>query len=388
MSKVTTTLYGDLALLPLEASNIAREVLEWKTDLFITYDGTEETEQLRINARRKIFYNFFENSVNKVPSFITEYGAYDQLWAISLWMERQYIGIVSAGGTVLSCVTDIYDFRNSSLALLYESDSNWQIIEINTVGGSQLNLSTTLQAFQRAYLMPVRVGTIFKDINRASNGWNARSELGFDIVDILDTEESVPSQYDSYDFYTDQLYKAGDRYTSTIMNNTQRVDFQLGKILKRYPWTNNRIAKPFYNLFETQTEVFNFKRYLTRRNGKYRKYWEPTFEIDLFNLSTGIIADVLLVSSDGFLDWDKQRKNIAVLDKSGTWYLREIISTVQVNETTVQLNLDSALNILSDNLDTISFLGLRRFNVDIIELNWSMGGTIMETTIPTIEVNP
>jgi len=388
MSKVTTILYGDLALLPLRASNIAREVIDWKTDLFITNDGTEVAEKLRVNARRKIFYHFYEDSISKISGLITEYGAYDQQWAVPLWMETQYIGSVAAGGSTLLCTTDIYDFRASSLALLYESNDSWQIIEINTVGASQLNLLTALEAFTSAYLLPVRVGTIISDIKRLSNGRDVQSEIGFEVEDVEDTIEAIPDQYNGNDFYTNQIYKANDRYSSAISNNTKRVDFQLGKILKRNPWVNNRIVKPYYNLFKNQTEVFDFRQYLSRRSGKYKRYWEPTFEEDLVNIGFSYITDVLYVSSDGFLDWDKQRQNIAVLTTSNTWLLREITNTAQVTPESVALNLDLALNINPEDIKVISFLGLRRLNTDVVEFNWNRGGTIMETTINTIEVSP
>ena len=388
MSKVTTILYGDLALLPLEASIVSSEILEWKTDLFISDNGTEDREKLRANARRKIFYKFFENYVNKIPGLITEYGAYDQLWAVPLWMERQYIGSVTLGTTVISCTTDIYDFRDLSLALLYESRDKWQIIEIDTVGGSQLNLTSLTGAFTAAYLFPVRIGTIVKNILRESTGWNVKSELVFEIVDVLDPAESVPSQYLSNDYYTDEIFKIGPTYNSNIQNNMKRIDFELGKIYKVFPWTNNRIVKPFYNMFETQQEIFDFRQQLTRRSGKYRSYWEPTFEVDLTNQSIGLVEDILLISSNGFLDWDKQREHLAIVDTSGTWFLREIISTNQDSSTIVSLTLDSNLDIQSSTIDTISFLGLRRYNTDSIELKWDRGAPVMETTVNTIEISP
>jgi len=388
MSKVTTTLYGDLALLPLEALAVTKEVLEWSTDLFISNDGTEDAQKLRANARQKIYYKFFENHEDKVPGFITEYGAYTELWSVPLWMERQYLGVISSGGTTLLCVTDIYAFQDSSLALLYESPTSWQVIEINTVGGTQLNLLTALESFNQAYLMPIRICTIINKINRSSNGYNINSDLGFEVIDVLDTVEIVPDQYLSDDYYGGTLFKDSDRYSSIISNNMQKVDFTLGKILKRFPFTNNRIARPFYNLFETQQEVFDFRRYLTRRCGRYRPYWGPTFEIDLVNNDVSFITDVLYIVSDGFLDWDKQRENIAIFTKAGVWLLRAIINTAQITPTSVALNLDSALNISPDDIDTISFLGFHRFNTDVIELNWSKGGTVMETKINTIEVSP
>lgn len=388
MAKVNTTLYGDLALLPLEALNISKEIIEWKTDIFISDNGNEEREKLRTNARKKIFYNFFENYHDKIPSFITEYGAYTELWALPLWSERQYIGVVSSGGTTLTCVTNIYDFRDTSLALLYESYDSWQILEISTVGPTELNLSTTLEAFTKAILVPVRVGTVNKDILRSSTGYNAYSEFGFDVIDVLDTTESVPSQYLSDDYYIDELFKKSNRYKSTISNNLYKDDFVLGNVNKSYTYNNNRIIKPFFQLFDNQTDIFNFRKFLTRRSGRYRQYWEPTFEVDLTNKSSGLITNTIFIESDGFLDWTKQRKYLGFLDTSGTWYFREIISTVQSSPVTVQLTLDSALNIQANDLDTISFLGLRRFNTDRITLNWRYGGSVMETTIDTIEVAP
>jgi hypothetical protein len=388
MAKVTTDLYGDVALLLYEPARDSKEILEWGTDLFISYDGTETTEKVRANARRKIYYKFYENLSRKIPGFIAQYGGLDATWAVPVWHEKQSVGTPTSGVYSLTCTTDVYDLRDDSLALLYDRSGTYQLLEISEVLASSITVTELIGTYTDAYLVPVRIGTVIDSVGRSSNGYSAYSEIGFDIIDVLDTTETVPDQYLSDDYYVDDLYKSQDYYQSKIKNNIEKIDYVIGNIEKRHLYDNNRIIKPFYNFFENQTDIYNFRSFLSRRAGRYRRYWEPTFEPDLTNVSTGTVTTTLQVASDGFLDWIKQREHIAVLTTAGVWMLREIAAASQASATVVELTLSSALSIPATTIDTISFLGLRRFAEDKVELSWSGKGVLMETTISTIEVSP
>ena len=169
MAKVTTTLFGDLALLPIEASVPCTETLDWKTEVVEHYDGTEKREQLRTDPRQSLMYRISETTNNKIAAYLVEYGALSLDWIVPVWIEQQIIGATLIGATTLVLPdVSIYDFRDNSLAYLYESPVKWQVLEISTVDTltNTLTLTTPLELFTNAKLMPARLGIIKKEIKK------------------------------------------------------------------------------------------------------------------------------------------------------------------------------------------------------------------------------
>lgn len=388
MAKVSTTFYDDIALLPLQPETPLRESLEWKTDLMESYNGTEQALQLRGSPRQKFTFKFTEQAWTKNLGFNVEYGAIQERWGIPLWMEAQYLGTVSAAITALPCTVDVYDFRDSSLALLWQSPTQWQVIEITTVGAGVLNLDTATNAFTRAWLMPLRVGRTSGQLQRNSNGHNVQLTANFEIEDNLALSSSAPTQYLSQDIYFEPPIMDGDRMLYGIETRTDVVDYELGIVARRTPWQYNRVNRPFNVICEGATEVRAFREWLMRRAGKYRRFWEPSFENDFRKQSTGTVNSTILVGRDGLDDWAPQRSHIAVELDDGSWLARALTSITPTSSTQAQLNLSTSLGgIAASRIRRISWLGLKRLDTDLVEMNW-VGGGIMQAAVTVAEIQP
>jgi len=106
--------------------------------------------------------------------------------------------------------------------------------------------------------------------------------------------------------------------------------------------------------------------------------------------ASGTVTNVLSIhAADGFLDWLPFRNHVAVLTAEGVWLCRTIIDAAPKpgDISTVELTLDSALNIAATNIRAISFLGLRRLDTDLVELNWR-GNSVVTSTVNTVEIQP
>lgn len=388
MAKVTTALFGDIAVLPVEAERPIREVLEWLTDLQISHNGTESGLSVRRNPRQRFTLSVPEQAWVKTAGLNVEYGALRELWGVPLWTEPQYLGAVTVSTSALACVTDNYDFRDASLAFLYESPTSWQVVEIATVGSGVLNLSTPTNAFTRAWLMPMRLGYVVNNITRKSNGHNVVTDITFDIEDNLQLDEGdAPTQFLSQDIYLDEILGDSDRTPSVIDSRVDVVDYELGAVARRAPWLYNRVNRTHQVICETPAEVREFRQWLMRRSGRLNKFWQPTFESDLRKVSTGTINSAIIVSSDGYLDWTPTRNHVAFELDDGSWQTRTITSASQINPNEVQLNWTGALSVNASRIRRISYLGLKRLNADRIELNW-IGGGVLTAAVSVVEVQP
>ena len=137
MAKVTTTAFGELALVSLPAEAPARERLRWLTDVMTSRNGTEERFQVRGAPRQVFEYSVPQQADQRPEAFQTEWGALrNELWAIPVWSQAQSVGSVSAGLTTLSCDTTNYELREDGLALLFTSPTSYQVLEISAVGAS------------------------------------------------------------------------------------------------------------------------------------------------------------------------------------------------------------------------------------------------------------
>ncbi len=390
MAKIVTNLFGELALLPIPARAPLQEILEWRTDVMTSFNGTEKRLRLRNHPRQTFLYRYPETADIKPAAFITQYGALGSKWAIPLWAEAQYIGVVLANLQTISCDTTNYDLRAQSLALLYQNATKWQVIEINTVAPGELTLVGYTNAFQNAYLIPLRVGRVEGSFKRTSNGYEAETQVRFEVEDPQALTEDVPTQFLGFDLYLTPGLFMNEALSHEISTRVDKVDYALGKVAHRTPWRHNRDIRPKHVLCKGAAEIRSYRRWLMRRAGRFRPYWEPTFENDLRHKASGTVTNVLSIhAADGFLDWLPFRNHVAVLTAEGVWLCRTIIDAAPKpgDISTVELTLDSALNIAATNIRAISFLGLRRLDTDLVELNWR-GNSVVTSTVNTVEIQP
>lgn len=389
MSLVTTTLFGQLTILPIPSQVPLGERLSWKTDLFTSEDGTDEAHQVRNFPRRRYDFNLPTNHTEYQRAFNTLYGARAAQWAVPMWTEAQQLGAVSGGASNIVVTTSNYDFRADSLALLWASPRDWQVVEIETVnsGPDSLDLYGTTNAFDNAWIMPIRIGHLVGDVSRSTNSFNSEFRVAFDLEDLRELSVSAPTQYLSNDIYFDEWLFSGSNFTDKLIQRVDYVDEQLGVVSYRSPWNYGRVARPMRKILETPAEVYAFRQFLYRRAGRYRKFWQPSFDADLRVTSTGTVTDTLRINADDWDDHASDRTHIAIQDADGNWYARNIDSTTPAPSNQLDLTLDSAINVAGPSIVRVSYLGLKRLETDVVDLDW-VGGGVCQVQIRILELSP
>lgn len=392
MAKVTTATAGDLAFMPLQPASPVNETLVWLSDMMQSKNGTEEMLQLRSAPRQGFTYTYPETAAQKALGFNVQYAALSKVWGIPVWTEAQYVGVIANASSTVSCVTDVYDFRDASLLFIWQDDSHFQVLDIATVGTGVLNLHAgqATNGYIAAFVMPMRVGHVANNIQRKSNGYATQTQINFAVDDNVALDAgAVPTQFAGDDFYNDNpLMDNSSGLTFAVNTRLDTIDYDLGPIAYRAPWLHNRVDYQRSVLCSTPQEVRTFKRWLARRAGKSRKFWEPSFENDLRKQSTGTVNSAFLVARDGLTDWSVlPRNHVAFELKDGSWLVRTVSSITIVSGTQVQLNLDSALAVPAANILRVSWMGLKRLNTDRVELHW-LGGGVMQCGMAVTELSP
>jgi hypothetical protein len=389
MAKITTVLAGDLALLPLQPIAPVTETLQYLTDLFQSHNGKEGVLQLRAAPRQSFKYTYPEQAWQKQAGFNVQYGALSKSWAIPVWTEAQYIGTIANGSGALSCTTDVYDFRGPGLCFIWQDDSHFQLLDVASVSSGLITFHSgqTANAYTGAYVMPCRYGRVSGSFSRKVNADNIFTDVVFSVDDTATiTDAAAPTQYLGDDLYTDA---PEDNGVSRVVNTRiDLLDYDLGPVTQRATWINNRVDYQRNILCANAQEVRAFKQWFQRRAGKFKRFWEPSFDNDLRKQSTGVVSSALLVARDNLTDWASlPRNHIAVELDDGSWLVRAISSIATISGSQLQLNLDSALAVSATQIRRISWLGLKRLNTDQVELTWQ-GGGVMQTNMQVTELNP
>ena len=389
MPKIDTIRYGELAIVARQAEVPVRETLEFMTDVIESFNGSEERLKLRSKARQTYAYTSPRQMHHLADSFNTEYGAIRKQWAVPIWTEAQYVGRILEHQDIIICDTKHYDFRPLSLGLLFTSCDTWQIVEISTVTETTIVLIDGAAAMQAAWLVPVRVGWIANTVERPTNAFSSKSTMIFEIDDVAELPTTEPMElYQGHEFYVIPGLLTGESLDAVIEQRLDENDFDLGLVDRRSPWTHARLGTQYRIMTTNATEMRDFKKFLYRRYGKYSVFWMPTFEVNMRVVNApGTIGTTLIVRSDSYLDYAGNRNHIAIQTLTDGWLFRQIMNAVQIDSTTIQLTLSSALGMKALDIINVSYLGLYRLDTDRIEILWS-GAGIADCTMRIIELEP
>lgn len=391
MGRITTATAGEVAYLPNQPRAPMRETLEWKTDLFESQNGTQTGIALRSAPRRSLMYTVPESHWMKARAFNTQYGALDQLWAVPLWAEAQYVGAIAASAASIAVPTATYDFRDASLAFIYQDEESFQLVDIATVGSDVLNLEESeieTAAYKSAWVMPARLGYVARGFDRQINGHDVLTDVTFELDDnVAFSEGSAPAQFLSNDIYFDPIFTDNERTPHDLTTRIDVTDNELGLVARRYPWTYNRIERNRRMIAADHAETYAIRQWLSRRQGRLIPFWEPSFQDDVRVKSTGAITTTIQVRSDNLGEWGLRRTHWGFCLDDGSWLARTVSSPTIIDPDTLQLTLNASLGVNASRIRHVSFLGLKRLAADRVELNFE-GGGVSRVAVNTMEIQP
>ena len=185
--------------------------------------------------------------------------------------------------------------------------------------------------------------------------------------------------YQGEDIYFKPLLLDGDSLEMTLTQHQNIVDNDVGGFQQFTHWKKPRYLKPFKSLLKGWDQYTEYRQFLFRRMGRYQAFWMPLYEKHLNILNTGNISTSLSTNTKYVLEAD--RKHIAVKRKNGTWTAHEITA-----KTGGSLTVSPAINAHRNDIQTICYLGLHRFDADQIEFQF-LGAQITQVTVPIVELS-
>jgi hypothetical protein len=349
------------SIIPIEPEWPISERYEWLTDIIEHRDGTEQRTQVRVVPRQTFEFSYHLSQVKKPLVYNSLFNNLRGEWYIPMWPYMQSVGDIIADQTEISCDTTITDFEDT--ALLY-GPAGYEVVSIDSQTDTTITLTAGASALDDAYIMPIRTGFISGDPKFSTSGLSGRVSVSFVVQDVSIISAPTPSQYDGEDIYTDPGVKDGTFVEHTLSQLQEVNDFGIGLVSQSSPWLNLRHSAPLDTIVKTRDDLREYEQFLFRRAGKYRGFYRPSFDNDMRLQSTGAITTTIDVENDELESAD----NIAVLDTSGTWYLRGVTDVTEIDADTVRLTIDSSLGIDASAVACISFLRYNRLDNDLVDI--------------------
>lgn len=372
----------------------AKEILEWKTNVITSNQGVEQRIRLRKKPRQglDVTYPLQRGQLQTAEAMV--YGWLGRRWSVPLWTEaQQYMGTLAVGATTVPIDTTSRDYRVGGLIHLFQPNNGASATaEVSAVAAGSLTLARPLEAaLVNPWVMPSRVGRVLGNPSRSFNGNNGRLGMIYEFSDNIDLNPpAAPTQYLGYDVYFDEFLKQGEELQDSLITRVDAVDYGLAASATIFsPWLYTRIARPWRFIVQGLPAIWEFRKFLHRRAGRLRPFWTPTWEENLRLVPTsGLVLQIITVYADNYREFAADRTHLAFLLRDGTWLLRTVTSTAA--DTTpgqTDVVVDSNLNVDASQILMVSFLGLRRFDTDRIELNWDSNRTLT-CEIRILEIQP
>ncbi len=370
------------------------ETLEWMTNVLTADDGKEQRQSIRECPRQRFSIKSFIQTSEYIEADNIMYGWRHQVWAIPVWSEgRHPTTAVSLLDTTIQVDTRFGDFRADGLAVIWENEQDYDLFTILSFTDSQITLDREINnSFGiNAIVCPVRTGRMTRHPKRKSTGHNARLDVVFEVDDnTVFSGSASPVVYESEDTYLDVPDKIGAKdFEDNYIRDIRVVDYKTSVVFHYSTWEETKISRSFLVVLEGLEAIWNFRLWLHRRAGKQRPFWMPTFERNMLVTSTGNIGLNFVIREKANRSQASDRNHIYIMMKDGTEYLREVIDLINVadlgEETNVVIGESIAEN--SEDIDYISYMGLKRLNSDRIQFKW-LADNKVECVIPIKEIEP
>lgn len=397
------TQFGEVHVLTNCSLLNSTERLEWMTEVHESFDGNEERYPLRDTPRQILNFNYVQMRKEMGDMFHMLSANLRKQWGIPLRQVKRIISdIVNDDYIILDTTSTIADLK-VGFAFLVSSEGS-QVVEITEIGRYIITqeeirdpeTDEVIQALETEYqdgfrlaanitvtnavIYPLRICIIDGDASINAGGFWSNASMVFRVLaeDLPEHSGDIPTQYKGNDIYFKPLLLDGDSIEITMSQDQNVVDNSIGGFQSFTHHAKAKQSKPFKSLIRSWDDFQEFRRFLFRRGGRYRPFWLPLYERHLNILNTGYITTSLSTNTKYLLE--ANRNYLAVKRKNGTWTAHEITA-----KTGGSLTVSPAINAQRNDIQTICYMGLYRFDADQIEFQF-LGAGISQVTIPILEL--
>jgi hypothetical protein len=363
----------------------------WKTDIIQAASGDEQRISVRDAPRESWQYKFTRTDTELAPLINQLWGWHANVWPLPIWTDYTFLSAdVAMGALNIPVVsTDERDFRDGELALIWDSEFNFEAVEIVSRTSTNIVIQLpTLQAWSEdTFVMPLQLAKLPKGWQATNWNVNARElNVLWQTVDNKSFEDTVSPQplfdggtYRSlpvWDIESDYLITSG-KYGENENNDVQVFGDELGKFVTMTPrdFPKNTLTGLRGEAFG-RTEFWRLRNFMHSFRGRQKSIWVPSGRDDFTvestktppstELNVNIVNYTTLIADAP--DGARTRRNIMIKYIDGTRDFRRVLSSQITPGVREVLTLDSTISQDASiaNVEKISFLVKRRLSTDDI----------------------
>ena len=356
------------------------ERLEWRTDVLLAYNGSEQRIALRQTPRRYFEFGFLVPTLlerQKLEAAISANGS--QSWDLPIWTDSTpCTSAVSNGDVVVYADTVGRDFVAGGKALLLATNGNTLIINISTFTATQLNLSSAVVGAWPIETAVIPLRTAYLEQNQQISRFTGSAIYGvvrFLCDDISEWPTTTETEYRDYPVLTTSTNWRQD-LTLDYQRKMQIVDFGVGGIYRDDESSMSVFIQSHHFVLDSRQKITDFRKFLYSRRGRLNALWIPTFMPDLsFVALSSTALDITNIGYTTLYNQAINSRDIRIELTNGNVYYRRIVASTIISNTVERLTLDSVLgvSVTAADVEKISFMMFGRLDTDAIELAWSYG---------------
>ncbi|HUV85394.1 MAG TPA: hypothetical protein VMV86_06780 [Methanosarcinales archaeon] len=361
-----------------------QEDLEWLTEILRAKDGTEQRISVRRIPRQSFRFSIYLETHQQQAIFEALLHTWQKkAWGLPIWAEwESHSGTINALDTTITVDTTNADFRDDGMAVIYKSETEYEIIKIDTVSAGSLSLSTAVQNTFTGdkIIMPLRIAQMSTSVKRtdAADGY-AFIDFQFIVKDnVLLTDYSAPTSYNSLPVLTQAtLEKGGLQKVSDA--DIKSIDFSVGDFLIYSDSDFNMYTQG--HVFEnyTKADAWQHRLFLHYLIGQLNTVWIPSFKDDM--IATEVIGSsdtTFKITNIGLTDnmgLNDLRTHLAFILPDNSMILREIMGISEVDASEELIEIDTSLGQeIAIGGATICFLDKYRLSSDKLSIEWKNKG--------------
>lgn len=370
-----------------------RETLAYRATVFRANDGSEQRASLRGKPRRAYEYTAQLKGRNAQIADSLLFGWQNRMFALPAWPEQTALtAAVSAGDTVLPCVTVYRTFAAGGLVCVYGDSEHSEVREIEAVDGASVTITAPLSsdwpAGTRVY--PAFVAALGATVNGVR-----RSDSLFEVpvrfsCEPYTTHPNLPGASAAQTYQGVELHIEGGNWADGVnvewSSDYEARDLGTGMVSLFQKAGFSQMSRTHDWTLKNLADVYDFRGWLERREGRAKPVYMPSFFADFTMVSDLAVSDVIVdVEPNGYdtlVDAHPARRDIVFLLRDGTVLTRRIASVSVTDEGNIRLGVDSAIGqtVLRSQVKRLCLLSLYRLAADAVTIDWRTRGVATART--------
>ena len=365
------------------------ETLGFLTDVKTRKGGKERRHSLRKSPRRVFGFNYLidEGTTAQVLENLL-FDFQGLTFGVPGWFEDTELSAgISAGATSITVPQTAYrDFRVGSLVVILESQSTFDVLEIDSLTATTIDFtSPTVNAYLagtpvyplntcranpvvRGGRWPIGLRRMRIDFEPTTNDLGIEDLSAFSSFSgslLLDNGNSILGTV------------VGDAFEQEVI----RIDGEVGLVFRESPWDRHKRRHEFTLRASGRQAVWEMRQMLWAIRGRQVPFWVPRDSEDLVpvaNLVSG--ANTIDVTNVGYQQFvrDRQPKNVIRVNfvDGSSPLIRTVTGSTMTSSTVDQLTLDGTWpsTITPAEVSKVDYLEKVRFDTDRIRMSFDSSG--------------